>query len=279
MRYLLGFMLTLLVILRLDASEDFIGVQNDLYEDYDNKSLIQKDSKHPNTPSFKGIPPNLAKKQNAKVDISTKKHGFIYSVVSLDVFFNNGILRQGYGVLVDGGYILTSKNLVYKNLSYSRSIKARMQDDSSDSIICIANLTPRFAFNDLALLEPESYTDIHCNKRSTSFYHERINLKYAISFQGDNKKTNKSINDKTLYLPFIGLDNKVAVKSLDKVSITSTPLKYSIPVFNKDSFLGLLIASNNTNVFFSKDKIKKFICKGYENKLLPLNELSRSCKY
>lgn len=112
----------------------------------------------------------------------TQKHfDWIYSTALIMVYFSDGSLKQGFGLLLENGLYLTSSNLTYQAGLYPKKIFAKMQDDSAKPIMCVASLDLQAVDSSkgLTLLRTSAFTDEHCKTRPESYYHKRIYDKYA----------------------------------------------------------------------------------------------------
>lgn len=213
--------------------------------------------------------------------LGSKKRGFLYSVVFLTALFDNGVQKQGYGILLKDGYTLAAADLMTENGAYLRSVTAKMQDDSTNSLMCFAMLRLRATDNKLSLLRAENYTDIYCNTRPESFYHQRINLHYFTPiYNGVLKNTILSRSDSVLF-PFITENNTLQYRSSSIANIQKHNAIYGLPLFNtRGSFVGFLYTLSDTkkrNVVISSDEVRNFVCNVSKRRLLPVSDLTRSC--
>ncbi|MDU7692870.1 MAG: hypothetical protein E7K04_01305 [Helicobacter sp.] len=133
-------------------------------------------------------------------DYSPKKPPiWVHSVGQIVSYFDDGILTQGYAALLQNGFFITSSDLVRKdNMDfYPHKIELKMQDDSANSLICIANLEVR-AINDfqgIALLSTKSYTDSYCKPMEKSFYQARLyDLFFIDLFRGVSVEKTQKLN-------------------------------------------------------------------------------------
>lgn len=113
--------------------------------------------------------------------IAQKHFDWIYSTALIMVYFSDGSLKQGFGLLLENGLYLTSSNLTYQAGLYPKKIFAKMQDDSAKPIICVASLDLQAVDSSkgLTLLRTSAFTDEYCKTRPESYYHKRIYDKYA----------------------------------------------------------------------------------------------------
>lgn len=242
--------------------------------------------------------PNV-KKENAAAqnaflpsgNFSRKKGSFLYSVVLLTALFDNGVQKQGYGILIKDGYTIAAADLMNEEGAYLRSVTAKMQDDTSNSLMCFAMLRLRATDSKLSLLRAENYTDIYCNTRPESFYHQRINLHYFTPIRlGTLKHTILGRNDNVLF-PFVTENNTLAYRSSSIANIQKHSAIYGMPLFNSSGgFVGFLYtdessgssgsgaAKKRKNVVISSDEVRNFICNVARNNLLPTSDLTRSCR-
>ncbi|CBG39824.1 hypothetical protein [Helicobacter mustelae] len=114
----------------------------------------------------------LKERQEARASLQK----WVHSIGVLNVYFDNGTLQYGYGVLLKNGRFLTSSEILHNFGKYPRKIQLRMQDDSAQVLICIADLQIEAIDNTtgLALLRTQGFTDDYCKVRTESFYHKRI---------------------------------------------------------------------------------------------------------
>lgn len=213
--------------------------------------------------------------------LGSRKRGFLYSVVFLTALFDNGVQKQGYGILLKDGYVLGAAGLLNEKNAFLRNVMAKIQDDSSNSLMCFAMLRLRATNTKLSLLRAENYTDIYCNTRPESFYHQRINLHYWTPIRGNVlKNTVLSRSDNVLF-PFITENNTLHYKSSSINSIQKRNAGYGLPLFNGGgSFVGFLHTTNNPknpNAVVSSDEVRKFICDIAKRRLLPVTDLVRPC--
>ncbi|STQ85635.1 hypothetical protein LS73_004205 [Helicobacter muridarum] len=240
-----------------------------------NHDSSHQSNKQPNTNITNFIP------SGSMPPLGGKKKGFLYSVVFISALFDNGVQKQGYGILLKDGYVLGTADLLNESNSYLKSIVAKIQDDSSQSLMCFAMLRLRATDDKLALLRAENYTDIYCNTRPESFYHQRVNLHYWTPIQkGMLKKTLLSRSDKVLF-PFVTENNTLNYTSSSIGSIQKRNPGYGIPLFSTNGdFVGFLHStgdSKNPNAVISSDEVHQFICSIAKRKLLPITDLIRPC--
>lgn len=213
--------------------------------------------------------------------LGVQKRSFLYSVTLLTALFDNGVQKQGYGILLKDGYILAAADLMNEDGAYLRSIMAKIQDDSSKSLMCFAMLRLRATDSKLSLLRAENYTDIYCNTRPESFYHQRINLHYFTPiYSGALKNTILSRKDNVLF-PFVTENNTLFYKSSSITNIQKHSAIHGLPLFNANGyFVGFLYSINEPkkrNVVVSSDEVRDFVCDVARRKLLPTSDLTRAC--
>ncbi|MCI5786817.1 hypothetical protein [Helicobacter trogontum] len=213
--------------------------------------------------------------------LGARKGSFLYSVALLTALFDNGVQKQGYGVLLKDGYILAAADLMNEDGAYLRSVMAKMQDDSSKSLMCFAMLRLRATDSKLSLLRAENYTDIYCNTREESFYHQRINLHYFTPiYKGMLKNTILSRSDTVLF-PFVTGNNALFYKSSSIANIQKHSAIHGLPLFNSSGhFVGFLYNMSEPkkrNIVVSSDEVRDFVCDIAKRKLLPTSDLTRAC--
>ena len=264
---------------------------NDLYGNCDSKNVNtpkgsqggQKGSGTSNSTGKSGANNSNTIKGQTGVSVpsgfSNKRGGFLYSVVFLSALFDNGVQKQGYGILIKDGYILAAAELMNEPNAYIREVVAKVQDDSSNSLMCFAMLRLRASDTKLSLLRAENYTDIYCNRRPESFYHQRINLHhYTPVHKGTLKRTILSSKDSVLF-PFISDDNSMRYRSASISNINKHKAVHGLPLFNsKGIFVGFMYSTGDKNTIISSDESNDFICNTIaKNRLLPVSDLTRAC--
>ena len=214
--------------------------------------------------------------------LGARKGSFLYSIALLTALFDNGVQKQGYGILLKDGYILAAADLMNEDGAYLRSVMAKMQDDSSKSLMCFAMLRLRATDSKLSLLRAENYTDIYCNTREESFYHQRINLHHFTPiYKGMLKNTVLSRKDNVLF-PFVTENNALFYKSASIANIQKHSAIHGLPLFNSGGhFVGFLYSMNESkkrrNVVVSSDEVRDFVCDVAKRRLLPASDLTRAC--
>lgn len=213
--------------------------------------------------------------RNATPDIYNVKGSFTRSIAILSLFFDNGVQKSGYGVLLKNGYIITTANLVREMNSYIKTIQASMQSDDVEIITCAVNLRPKALGKDLVLLEPISYTDKYCNVRPKSFFHQRVIVKYAKKLDRDNTINNLILRDSDLLLPYIDKNFAIEYKKIKISSISTQKIEFNLPVFLKNGeFVGFI---NDKNNILTSNYINNFICNITSKKLIDISDLNRDC--
>lgn len=213
--------------------------------------------------------------------LGVQKRSFLYSVTLLTALFDNGVQKQGYGILLKDGYILAAADLMNEDGAYLRNVMAKIQDDSSKSLMCFAMLRLRATDSKLSLLRAENYTDIYCNTRPESFYHQRINLHYFTPiYSGALKNTVLSSKDNVLF-PFVTENNTLFYKSSSITNIQKHSAIHGLPLFNSNGyFVGFLYSVSKPtkrNVVVSSDEVRDFVCDMAKSRLLPTSDLTRAC--
>ncbi|WP_233077710.1 hypothetical protein, partial [Helicobacter anatolicus] len=141
---------------------------------------------------------------------------WIHSIGFLSIYFDDGNLKSGFGILLEGGYFLTSSEILRSYGKYPKKIEVKMQDDSANPLICIANLQIQRLDNalGLALLKTQGYTNDYCQPTKESFYHKRI---YSLQYLGI--KEGELLKGDEVYYPEISssysfevLKNQIATK-------------------------------------------------------------------
>ncbi|PAF42092.1 hypothetical protein [Helicobacter sp. 11S02596-1] len=213
-----------------------------------------------------------------------KHFDWIYSTVIIKVYFDDGSLRQGFGLLLKNGFYLTSSELTYNRGLYPKQIVAKMQDDSAKPLICVAKLQLKAMDSDkgLALLKTTAFTDDYCNTRSESYYHKRIYDKYGKNIFSTTPTKKLILGG--LYFPILedfdtlGVGRTIPIKEesyYDNYSKKEIFYGYSLPLetyqrftfgkpyFNKDGeFLGIfsVAAQSYLPALVKKEIVQDFIC-------------------
>lgn len=231
-------------------------------------------------------PDQIKEKQ---VDLSPNQR-WIYGTAVITTTFLDGSIKRSYGVLLRNGMFVTSANMVYDKNVYARLSYAMMQDDSSTPFICIAKLGIK-AFDlekGLAILETLAFTDMYCNTREKTFYHERIYSQYWIDVFSGNNDSNGTV----VYSPYITelnafaterniLDNEDLGQLAQKESKDFEGYKhaYGKGFYTPDGkLLGIIGASNDDVPKFIKTKgIANFLCELRDRKILQSQHLEELC--
>lgn len=231
---------------------------------------------------------------------SLESFKWIYSTALITAYFKDGSFKQGFAMLLANGVYLTSSQLTYDRGLYPEKITAKMQDDSADPLICIAELQLKAmdSSKGLALLKTSAFTDDYCNVRTESYYHKRIYQKYAQDVF--SKKPTKDLIGNGLYFPIIkeadtfGVDRTYPIKeethyneNLQKeVSYgyslpfeTYERFAFGKPYFDKEGdFLGIfsMISDSYIPVLIKKEVVQAFICEVKNKNVSNNNEVSSS---
>ena len=214
---------------------------------------------------------------------------WIYGTAVITTTFLDGSIKRSYGVLLRDGMFVTSANMVYDKNVYARVSYAMMQDDSSIPFICVAKLSIKALDlqKGLAILETLEFTDIYCNSREKSYYHDRIYSGYWVDIF-DNKSDGQ---EAIVYSPYITQLNSFAVEKnilqgnlkqlAEKESNDFEGYKYA---FGKGFYthdgklLGIIGADNGGNPKLIKTKeIAEFLCELKDRKILKNPYLQSSC--
>ncbi|BCZ17285.1 Periplasmic protein [Helicobacter sp. NHP19-003] len=168
--------------------------------------------------------------------------------VFLTAYFGDGHYKQGYGLLLQKGHMLTSAELAYDKGMYATTFMAQMQDDSAPVLICVARLHIKAIDRNrgLALLNTHAFTNDYCQIRPESFYHARIYKRYA----QDLLQTKSTTLGLQVYYPKVSDDNAFEVQTLLEHH-TYPPEKetnaYGRPFFNSAGvFVGMAINPSAT---------------------------------
>lgn len=230
---------------------------------------------------------------------SLESFKWIYSTAVITAYFKDGSFKQGFAMLLPNGVYLTSSQLTYESGLYPEKITAKMQDDSAEPLICVAELQLKAmdSSKGLALLKTSVFTDDYCNVRTQSYYHKRIYQKYAQDVF--SKKPTKDLIRNGLYFPIIkeadtfGVDRTYPIKeetyyskNLQKeVSYgyllpfnTYERFAFGKPYFDKEGdFLGIfsMISDSYIPVLIKKEVVQAFICE-VKDKNISNNEVSSS---
>ena len=237
--------------------------------------LGQKGTAHSSSSKPKPSPSSAS----APSSLNAGKKNFLHSVVFITALFDNGVQKQGYGLLIQDGYILGLADLVREEGSYLRRVEAKIQDGSSNSLMCFAMLRLRATDSRLSLLRAENYTDIYCNKRPESFYHQWINLNQWIPI-GQKTPPPSKINQ--VLFPFIAESNVLTYKKSSLKALGKVESSGGLPLFDsKGAFLGFLSKDSkdakNASSLISSREAHDFICDVAKRRLLPTSDLIRPC--
>lgn len=228
---------------------------------------------------------------------SLESFRWIYGTAVITSYFKDGSFKQGFAMLLPNGMYLTSSQLTYTGGLYPEKITAKMQDDSADPLICVAELQLKAmdSSKGLALLKTSAFTDDYCNVRTESYYHKRIYQKYAQDIF--SKKPTKDLINNGLYFPIIkeadtfGVDRTYPIKEetyYNKNLQKEVSYGYSLPFdayerftfgkpyFDKEGdFLGVfsMISDSYLPVLIKKEVVQEFVCE-VKNKNISNNDIS-----
>lgn len=228
---------------------------------------------------------------------SLESFKWIYGTAVITSYFKDGSFKQGFAMLLPNGMYLTSSQLTYTGGLYPEKITAKMQDDSADPLICVAELQLKAmdSSKGLALLKTSAFTDDYCNVRTESYYHKRIYQKYAQDIF--SKKPTKDLINNGLYFPIIkeadtfGVDRTYPIKEetyYNKNLQKEVSYGYSLPFdayerftfgkpyFDKEGdFLGVfsMISDSYLPVLIKKEVVQEFVCE-VKNKNISNNDIS-----
>lgn len=232
-------------------------------------------------------PKGEAKEKQVNLSANQK---WIYGTAVITTTFLDGSIKRSYGILLRNGMFVTSANMVYDKNVYARLSYAMMQDDSSTPFICVAKLSIK-AFDlqkGLAILETLAFTDMYCNTREKTFYHDRIYSRYWIDVFSGNHDTNAAI----VYSPYITELNAFATEKtiLSDENLGQLAKKeskdfegykhaYGKGFYTADGrLLGIIGASNDDVPKFIKAKeIANFLCELRDRKILKSPHLGELC--
>lgn len=226
---------------------------------------------------------------------------WIYSTAIIEVHFHDGSMRKGFATMLKNGLYLTSSELMYSDSLIPSSVFAKMQDTSADIIICAFKVGLKAIDVDsgLALLENVATTDDYCNVREKSFYHDRIQKKYAVDIFTPTKKL---AQNQQVFYSFIDESYSFVPKSL-KLGRTESyfdekkhkeiaygfniareeyeNLLFGKGIFdNKGGFLGIVSLSPKSflPVFVKKEVLQDFVCNLSEKSILNNADITHSCR-
>lgn len=247
----------------------------------------------------------ISTKKLPRDSISLINSRWLYGSAIIESTFKDGNRRVGMGILLRGGLFLTSVELVYSAMRFSKNIYVKMRDDSANSLIYFARLHIQAVDIDsgLALLEINQFTDIYGRDREESFYQKRIIDKYYIDIfkEGGRALSSNARGDIELFYPKVGLMEGLDVdkSSIDKpISYYNTALKRSIkygyaigidalsehsfgrPYFNRQGdFIGLvgITSVDYMPLVINRKVIVNFVCEINESFTTSSDYISKSC--
>ncbi|WP_051420619.1 hypothetical protein [Helicobacter pametensis] len=237
---------------------------------------------------YEGFSTKEQQEENAKPNLSFEKK-WIYGTAVITTTFLDGSIKRSYGVLLRDGMFVTSANMVYDRNVYARVSYAMMQDDSSIPFICVASLSIKALDlqKGLAILETSAFTDIYCNQRKKSYYHDRIYSQYWVNVFDEVQQKQQAI----VYAPYITKLNSFATEqyilqeSLDQLAqkenhdFEGYKYAYGKGFYTHDGrLLGIIGASSDSKPKFipSRD-IADFLCELKERKILKNSYLQVLC--
>lgn len=260
----------------------------------ENKQLTRQNAKQ-NTPQstkvenpYAGLVDQATETQEKKAQISFQKQ-WIYGTAVITTTFLDGSIKRSYGVLLRDGMFVTSANMVYDKNVYARSSYAMMQDDSSLPFICVAKLSIKALDlqKGLAILETLNYTDMYCNERPKSFYHDRIYSRHWVDVFKHPTQSNPAV----VYSPYITQLNSFATEKnilqenlkqvAEKESNDFEGYKYAYGkgFYTYDGKLLGIVGASNDNVpkLIRVKEISDFLCELKERKILKNPYLQEAC--
>ncbi|MCI6217914.1 MAG: hypothetical protein MR629_05220 [Helicobacter sp.] len=249
--------------------------------------------------------------------LSEKLPNWIYANAIIEVYFNDGSQRLGFGTLLQNGFFLTASHIVYDKKLTPKAVFARMQDSSMRFIICTHKLYLKAVdvMEGLALLETIAYTDDYCQQREKSYYHDRIEKRYFVdvfaapnSINTPSKRETRFISNKEslqkVFYAYVDENYYFVPKNIelptkqadfddrahygvhgaemrtrkDEVLLYDS-FAYGRAFFdNKGGFLGILSSQDLKPIFITKHKIQQFLCVLQSHKVLENKEFSKACK-
>lgn len=237
---------------------------------------------------YAGLTEQTTEAQEKKAQISFKKQ-WIYGTAVITTTFLDGSIKRSYGVLLRDGMFVTSANMVYDKNVYARSSYAMMQDDSSLPFICVAKLSIKALDlqKGLAILETLNYTDMYCNERPKSFYHDRIYSSHWVDVFKHPTQSNPAV----VYAPYITPLNSFATeKNILQENLKQVAQKesndfegykyaYGKGFYTHDGKLLGIVGASNDNVpkLIRVKEISDFLCELKERKILKNPYLQEAC--
>lgn len=252
------------------------------------KDTYQKENEINHFNPYVGFKKTDKTDQKEQIELNFKKQ-WVYGTAVITTTFLNGSIKRSYGVLLRDGMFVTSANMVYDKNVYARESYAMMQDDSSIPFICVAKLSVKALDlqKGLAILETLSYTDIYCNERSKSYYHDRIYSGYWVDVFTPLQDESNPI----VYSPYITKLNSFATqKHILRESLEQLAIKegddfegykyaYGKGFYTFDGrLLGIVGASqDNLPKFIKTEEISSFLCELKDRKILKNPYLQATC--
>lgn len=222
--------------------------------------------------------------KNTKATESKNLHSqysWIKSIGLVMVSFDDGSFKSGFGVLLPDKMFLTSAELAHNASAYPKRILLKMRDESSENLICVAQLYLNLVdkTQGLALFKITDYTDDHCNIRNQSYYHKYMFENNAIKLT--NMRAPSSSNFYTIESSFDDLNvNVLRINDRKTLPIEDKKVIFGRPFFNKNGdFLGLTTMTKNEikPIIISQKEIKNFICSMRSSGLKAPNSIRSFC--
>lgn len=238
---------------------------------------------------YAGMSEEEKKKKQAQEKIVVNQD-WIYGTAVITTTFLDGSIKRSYGILLRDGMYLTSANMVYNQNIYARASYAMMQDDSTPPFLCVGKLSIKALDlqRGLAVLETAEYTDMYCNVREKTFYHDRIYTKNWVDVFSDYGESEKY---GVLYSATISPINSFLTKAtplegtLEDLAHTETgnfegyKYPYGKAYYTKEGRLvGVIGAkSDDEPIFIKRAQIAEFLCELKDKKILENKFLKILC--
>lgn len=289
----------------LNASEDSVEAVMEGYES-PQKLFANLDSQKPTSDANE----NLANK-NAQKDIKRDIHPrdmkaailprWVYSTAIIETIFNDGSYKKGLGTLLENGLYITSAEVIYNGEVVPKHIYAKMQDDLSDNIMCVAHLNVKALDVDsgLALLKVSQFADSYCQSRPQSYYQDRIYKRFGVNvFAAKAAIPQKTqayypyLNSAYTFVPqMIKLDEFATYYDFSKQKErvygfligrdAYEEFTYGRAFYDKNGiFLGIMsrVGVGYTPVFINRNVIQDFLCDIQDREIIDDVSVRRACR-
>ncbi len=227
---------------------------------------------------------------------------WIYSTAIIEVSFSDGSFKRGLGTLLKNGFYITSAEIVYNTRKVvPNKIYAKMQDDFSSNVMCVASLSIKALDFDsgLALLKISQFVDSYCAPSAKSYYQDRIYKLFGIDVFASSAKI---ATHTKAYYPYLDQSYTFIPEYLRLKKFATyydferrEELVYGFEIEqdgyeaftygkafydSKGIFLGIMsrVGDRYLPVFINRNVIQDFLCSMQDKEIIDDSFVQRSCQ-